>query len=67
MSPWFRIKAVLAVIGFGVGLAGMALDARPVVWIAASLLAAAFLLRFIESRAPADRPEADQPSIPGQP
>ena len=65
MSPWLRIKAVLAVIGFGVGLAGMALDARPLVWIAVSLLAAAFLLRFPESRAPAHRPDADQPSTTG--
>jgi hypothetical protein len=67
MSLRFRIKAALAAIGFGVGLLGMALEVRPLVWIAVSLLAVAFLLRFTDSRAPADRADADQPSTPGPP
>lgn len=67
MSPWLRIKAGLAASGLVVGLSGMALDSRTFVWIAVGLLAVAFLLRFVEPRAPAARPGADQPSTPGRP
>jgi hypothetical protein len=43
-------KGILGAIGLGVGLAGMALDYRPLVWVAVGFLGAAFLLRFIERR-----------------
>lgn len=65
MSHWFRIKAVLAAIGLALGLSGMALESRPLVWIAVGLLGAAFLLRFLEPRVPADRADADPPSTRG--
>ena len=61
MSRWFRIKAVLAAIGLALGLAGMALDAKLLVWTAVGLLAVAFLLRFVEPRAPATEGEPDRP------
>lgn len=56
---------VLAAIGLALGLTGMALDSRPMVWIAVGLLGAAFLLRFLERRAPAGRADADPPSPRG--
>lgn len=59
MSRWFRIKAVLAAIGLALGLSGMALDLKLLVWIAVGLLGVAFLLRFVEPRSvdgESDRP-----------
>lgn len=50
MNAWVLIKGVLGGIGLAVGLAGMALNHRPLVWVAVGFLAAAFLTRFIERR-----------------
>lgn len=41
-------KAWLGGLGLVVGLAGMALETRWLVWVAVGLLAAAFLLRFVK-------------------
>jgi hypothetical protein len=41
----FACKAGLAGVGLGVGLVGMALEARWLVWIAVGLVGLAFLLR----------------------
>lgn len=46
MSRWVLAKAWLGGAALGIGLAGMALEIRWLVWIAGGLLAAAFLLRF---------------------
>lgn len=43
-------KAALAGVGLVVGLAGMALALRWLVWIAVGLVAGAFVLRFAERR-----------------
>jgi membrane protein implicated in regulation of membrane protease activity len=44
----FSAKAWFGGVGFVVGLAGMALNLRWVVWAGVALLATAFLLRFIK-------------------
>ena len=41
-------KAWLGGLGLVVGLVGMALETRWLVWVAVGLLAAAFLLRFVK-------------------
>jgi hypothetical protein len=64
LSPWAKAKVVLASIGFGTGLAGMALETRPLVWVAAGLLAVAFVIRLIERRGAAA--DGDQPSLRGE-
>jgi hypothetical protein len=46
----FVLKAWLGGLGLGAGLTGMALAARWLVWLAAGLLAGAFLLRFVGRR-----------------
>jgi hypothetical protein len=46
----FVLKAALAGAGLVVGLAGMALAVRWLVWIAIGLVAGAFLVRFAERR-----------------
>lgn len=48
MTPFFTVKAWLAGAGLAVGLAGMAMARRWLVWVAVALLAAAFLVRFAE-------------------
>ena len=62
MTRLVKAKAVLAATGLGLGLAGMALDSRPLVWVAVGVLVAAFLLRFLQPRVPVD---ADQSSPRG--
>ena len=46
----FVLKAAFGGAGLGVGLLGMALEARWLVWIAVGLLGVAFLLRFAGRR-----------------
>ena len=41
-------KAWLGGVGLVVGLVGMALDLRWLIWVAVGCLAAAFLLRFVK-------------------
>ena len=41
-------KAWLGGVGLVVGLAGMALDVRWLIWVSVGLLASAFVLRFIK-------------------
>jgi hypothetical protein len=49
----FTAKAALGGVGFVVGLAGMALELRWLIWVGMAFLVAAFLLRFIK------RPQGD--------
>jgi hypothetical protein len=51
MTRRYVTKAVLAALGLAAGLAGIALDARPLVGLAVGLLVAAFVIRLIERRA----------------
>ncbi|HTD69044.1 MAG TPA: hypothetical protein VK647_01215 [Gemmatimonadales bacterium] len=48
MTRFFTLKAWLGGAGLAVGLAGMAVGWRWLVWTAVSLLGAAFALRFAE-------------------
>ncbi len=48
--PVFRLKAACAAVGLATGIAGIALDRRALIWCAVSLLAVAFLLRFVDKR-----------------
>jgi hypothetical protein len=50
MSRWFWVKAALGSGGLVLGLTGMALNVRPLVWAALVLLALAFLARLPERR-----------------
>jgi hypothetical protein len=50
MTRLFVMKALLAGAGLLIGLAGMALAARWLVWIAIGLAAGAFAVRFAERR-----------------
>lgn len=51
MNHWLKLRAGLGAAGAAVGLAGMALQARPLVWAAVGLLVSAFLLRFADGPA----------------
>jgi len=53
MTRWFQVKAALGGAGLVLGVAGMALPYRPLVWAAVVLLGLAFLTRFAERRATA--------------
>ena len=48
----FAVKAWLGGVGLGVGLVGIAIEGRWLVWIAVGLLSGAFLVRFAERKAP---------------
>jgi len=50
MTRFFEHKAWLGGAGLAIGLTGMALAWRWLVWIAAGLLAAAFVLRLAERK-----------------
>ena len=50
MTRWQKLQAGLGGAGLLVGLAGMALEVRALVWVAVALLAPAFLLRFADRR-----------------
>ncbi len=52
MTRFFRLKACLGGVGGVVGLVGIAIDVRWLVWIAVGLLSGAFLLRFGEKTSP---------------
>ena len=52
MTRVFSYKAWLGGAGLVVGLVGMALDQRWLVWVAVALLGVAFTLRFAERRSP---------------
>jgi hypothetical protein len=52
VTRFFPLKAWLGGVGLGVGLVGIAIDVRWVVWIAVGLLSGAFLLRFAEKTSP---------------
>lgn len=56
---WFDAKAILAGVGLALGVAGMALDARALVWAAIGVLGAAFVVRLIERRMRPAVPERD--------
>jgi len=48
VTRFFAHKAWLGGVGLALGIAGMALGRRWVVWVAVALLGVAFLLRFAE-------------------
>jgi len=48
----FAAKAWLGGLGLGVGLVGIAIDRRWLVWLAVGLLSGAFMLRFGERTSP---------------
>lgn len=48
MTRFFQLKAWLGGVGVGIGLVGIAIDVRWLVWVAVGLLSGAFLLRFAE-------------------
>ena len=48
MTRFFALKAWLGGAGLAVGLAGLAVGWRWLVWTAVALLGAAFALRFVE-------------------
>ena len=52
MTRWQKLRAGLGAAALVLGLAGMALDIRELVWGAVALLAPAFLLRFADRRLP---------------
>ena len=52
MTRFFQLKAWLGGVGLGVGLLGIAIDARWLVWVAVGLLSGAFLLRFADRTPP---------------
>lgn len=58
MTRWRKWRAGLGAAGVALGLAGMALERRPLVWGAVGFLVPAFLLRF------ADRYESEAPRTP---
>lgn len=47
-----RLKLFFALTGFSLAVAGMALDVRPLVWVAMSLLAVALGIRLWMNRKP---------------
>jgi hypothetical protein len=52
VTRFFQLKAWLGGVGLGVGLLGIAIDARWLVWVAVCLLSGAFLLRFADRTPP---------------
>jgi membrane protein implicated in regulation of membrane protease activity len=50
LTRWQKLRAGLGAAALLVGLAGMALEVRALVWVAVALLAPAFLLRFTDRR-----------------
>jgi len=48
----FAVKAWLGGIGLVVGLMGIAIERRWLVWIAVAVLSGAFLVRFAETKPP---------------
>jgi hypothetical protein len=48
----FAVKAWLGGVGLAVGLVGLAIERRWLVWIAVGLLSGAFLLRFGDRTSP---------------
>jgi hypothetical protein len=52
VTRFFRLKAWLGGAGMVVGLVGIAIERRSLVWIAVLLLTGAFLLRFGERTSP---------------
>jgi hypothetical protein len=52
VTRFFQLKAWLGGVGLGVGLLGIAIDARWLVWVAVGLLSGAFLLRFADRTPP---------------
>jgi len=50
VTRFFAHKAWLGGAGLAIGLVGMALGWRWLVWVAVGLLVAAFVLRFAESK-----------------
>jgi len=52
VTRFFQLKAWLGGVGLGVGLLGIAIDARWLVWVAVGLLSGAFLLRFADKTPP---------------
>lgn len=50
MTRFFTLKAWLGGAGLTLGLVGMAIGQRWIVWIAATLMGVAFGLRFAERR-----------------
>jgi len=52
VTRFFQLKAWLGGVGLGVGLVGIAIDVRWLVWVAVGLLSGAFLLRFAERTPP---------------
>jgi membrane protein implicated in regulation of membrane protease activity len=53
----FALKAGFSVAGLAVGLVGMALEARWLVWAAVGLVGVAFLLRFAGRKQEPQDPE----------
>ncbi len=53
MTRFFALKAWLGGAGLTVGLVGMAIAQRWLVWVAVALMGVAFLLRFAEKKSPA--------------
>lgn len=51
MTKAFAFKAWLGGTGLAIGLLGMAVAQRWLVWVAVALLGIAFTLRFVERRA----------------
>lgn len=52
MTRWQTARAALGAVGLIVGLIGIALAFRPLVWGAVALLAVAFVLRFTDRLGP---------------
>jgi len=52
VTRFWRLKAWLGGVAVGVGLVGIAIERRWLVWIAVALLGGAFLLRFGERTSP---------------
>lgn len=50
MKPWVAVRGTLLVVALTVGVAGMALEWRALVWVAAALLAVAVVIRLRRRR-----------------
>ena len=53
MTPRVKLRGALGAAGLAVGLGGIALEVRAMVWGAVAALTVAFLLRFADRRDPA--------------